>query len=718
MISRRPYFVPLEEIDAKHKHALVAALLAIFLGVLGVHRFYLHRNKSGMAIILVNLLSFGLGLLITVPLVLSEGVYYAYPENKWHVRNKKVVAVKTQPNFKEQLSEANQKFAQEMHANNAQFRKNISDIFVQPKANVKPQTADLNIIEIGSSTPQPIPTPTAPTNSESWLRRLEIPYERQSMQIPQIKQETLKLYEAICTIVDHELQKDGNSLLKLKHELEQSGKYYGNILYTLYCVAEGEIEHHYSSTGYDNSFSYGILRSHTNDHYTELVNKYCESYVERLPVADEATRAAYHLTPNGLRPVWWDTDGFIRENHNLAPGQTKILDRTPYRSTIVLNIPEIRLLVIAQYLATMNGLRQHFEKPQEWPPKTAEYLKYLFGASSNYDPYDYASAWIAHYILKLCEQTIRQNIPYSRLLNTETEIAYIKKTVPPSEYEAILERATRPIKSFGVSKETTEALRKQSPQAWKRNVTELASAQPEQYAHILEQYRNDPDFINIAKQAVKHTAGYTTNRLIACYAYFATVGQEEIDKPTLRMLHEIVTHPVQQRVFMEVAQQKLAFNIELIRQLEVLTQPPVHSIKLDTRKIEAAQEAHEDALMRVAGYLGEDDSPETLDEVQPTPKNEISVDALFGVSTDEGPIDTPTLNGDQTDFLRLVVKSDYDLDVAQAESFVRTKHKLLGSYVQEINQQYYEILEDQLLRTVDDKITVEEIYHQQIEEII
>lgn len=44
-----------------------AALMAFFLGVLGIHRFYMGHNGTGMAMLLITVLTCGYGSFITVP---------------------------------------------------------------------------------------------------------------------------------------------------------------------------------------------------------------------------------------------------------------------------------------------------------------------------------------------------------------------------------------------------------------------------------------------------------------------------------------------------------------------------------------------------------------------------------------------------------------------------------------------------------------------------
>ena len=58
------------------KDKLVAGLLAIFLGTLGIHKFYLGYTKSGVIMLLVSLLTFGVGATVMAVIALIEGIFY------------------------------------------------------------------------------------------------------------------------------------------------------------------------------------------------------------------------------------------------------------------------------------------------------------------------------------------------------------------------------------------------------------------------------------------------------------------------------------------------------------------------------------------------------------------------------------------------------------------------------------------------------------------
>lgn len=65
---------------------IVAGLLAIFLGFLGIHNFYLGFKEKAIAQLLISVLSFGFLLIITGIWALIEGILIlcSKPGSKWH----------------------------------------------------------------------------------------------------------------------------------------------------------------------------------------------------------------------------------------------------------------------------------------------------------------------------------------------------------------------------------------------------------------------------------------------------------------------------------------------------------------------------------------------------------------------------------------------------------------------------------------------------------
>ena len=58
------------------KSKLAAGLLGIFWGSLGIHKFYIGYNKAGLIMLLVSLLTCGIGASIMMVIGIVEGIMY------------------------------------------------------------------------------------------------------------------------------------------------------------------------------------------------------------------------------------------------------------------------------------------------------------------------------------------------------------------------------------------------------------------------------------------------------------------------------------------------------------------------------------------------------------------------------------------------------------------------------------------------------------------
>lgn len=63
---------PVMMTDQPPKQMIVALLLGLFIGTLGIHNFYLGHTGRGIAQLLITILTLGIGVLITGPWVLIE----------------------------------------------------------------------------------------------------------------------------------------------------------------------------------------------------------------------------------------------------------------------------------------------------------------------------------------------------------------------------------------------------------------------------------------------------------------------------------------------------------------------------------------------------------------------------------------------------------------------------------------------------------------------
>ena len=63
-------------VPANSKSKVAAGLLGIFLGALGIHKFYMGYTKAGIIMLLVSLLTLGIGAIVMEIIGLIEGIMY------------------------------------------------------------------------------------------------------------------------------------------------------------------------------------------------------------------------------------------------------------------------------------------------------------------------------------------------------------------------------------------------------------------------------------------------------------------------------------------------------------------------------------------------------------------------------------------------------------------------------------------------------------------
>ena len=73
---QQPGYYAQPAVPANSKSKIAAGLLAILLGTLGIHKFYLGYTKAGVIMLLVSLLTLGLGAFVMEIIGLIEGIMY------------------------------------------------------------------------------------------------------------------------------------------------------------------------------------------------------------------------------------------------------------------------------------------------------------------------------------------------------------------------------------------------------------------------------------------------------------------------------------------------------------------------------------------------------------------------------------------------------------------------------------------------------------------
>lgn len=703
------YFI--SETDLKDRSVSIntAIGLTFFLGIIGIHRFYLDRPVSGLIYWLALFVTAGQALWVIVPLVIIEFIQLIALSGK--INKGETTAVLSASNLSsDSMILTPEVTSRSLDANRP--HRMISDITISPRHNnvthIAPNLDDepgiYEVSNIETSVIQPMkPEQIVKMSSlETWSQKLELPYERRDLSVTQLKQGSYYVYELLAEYIDQGLKKEGSSLDELGRQVIAERSYYSNILYTIFCIAEGEVTYHYSGGegGYDNSFSYELLEARTSKAYIEHLKQYVTSIAGKLPQANEETRHYFRLTNNGLATVWWDMDGVLRESGKISEKFIRILNITPSRSTKLYEIPGIRAAILLHYHRVITVLEQQYDTVPNWPVRINTYLGRIFDENRKYveNPYNIT---LLNYILKLSEQTIRENIPYARLLDTTKERASIQKVIPKIAAQAVL-AAVDNLKPLKLSNKTLVLLRAQNPTAWKLDLIDISSAPLEKVIVILERY-NQPGEINKVVGEVVKKHNDPKVKLLALYAL--SVVDVSLDEKLHKTLLTLIHH-AQLGIYDKLVLQNKKLSPELAEHLLELNKAPRKQVILNEERLSRAQYDHNQAITSVVGYLGE--KAAQSDTVEPVLSTEPLIDreGLFASSKNESWV----LTDDHRRFLSLLVDAPNGIDTSVGAEFARKQKKMLNGYLQSINKSLYGKFEDQVIVQRDGRIVIDDEY--------
>lgn len=703
------YLVKQVEIDRHGRSALTAGWLSIFFGSLGVHRFYLKRPLSGCIILITTLITFGLAAIVFIPLQIIEGIVLFVQHRQKNSPDQTQAATSTfvETPIPQQATPSPEPQHPAVQPAEARKQPFISD-FVRAEVHARPKPADdVAIYDVSDIKPSSIrpPEETEVTQHQQpaniWISRLELPYERRNLRIPELREAVYATYAELAKFIDQELGQYNTSLEEVAANMPNDQySYYNNFLYTIFCIAEGHVTSHYTANeAYDNTFSYDLLRRRTNANFVKKVRQHASELANNLPPASDEIKRVFGLTPNGLVYTWWDPDGYLREHSAVNSDEEWLLGLTSPRSTKLYEIPEIRWLIFRQYFLALEQLREQRRSATGWKVRIGKYLDDVFG-NRRYVSNTYSFMILTH-VLKLAEQAVREKLPYTRPLNIDNEIAQIRQAIPRQAADAIqnsLANVTLP----KLSDAALSALRAQNPSAWKHDVAKAKTLKDTVVA--LNLYLTDPNVDKLAKGIFKNSSELK-QKLIALYVIDKTSKADEWSRKKVATL----LHPQQLDAYNLLLKADLPVSPATADKIEALTLQPRKRVVLDEERMQKAHADHNRAVKSVTDYLGEAEPAAIPEQQQP----KISMDALFS-----SPQEAVELSDKQKEFIHLVLSSDQGIDTKQAADIAKSQGKLLNGYLQSLNKTLYELFEDQVIVQRDDRIVVEVEYREAVKELV
>jgi hypothetical protein len=544
-----------------------------------------------------------------------------------------------------------------------------------------------------------------------WLNILSKSFgERKfTAQSEQIRLETEKLYCQLAEVTNSYLEIKGSSIAQ---ELRTSQfSYYGNIPYTLYCIAEGEITRGYHpSDGYDPNFSYSLIIQRYGQDLVDRLGETSTKYVKRLPLPSAQTQAVLNLTAKGLPIYWWDSDGFVRQQYSIDTTSIKMLNRSVGRNTVFwLNNAEVRYQIIQRYLASLKLVIASMDNPSyKWAKIHKIAIASLSRDKNQY--IDYAQLRLPAALLKVAEQYTREAAIYAHSLNIDQEVSYIKRSVPQEIFDELMGE----LRGHGLpqlSSSTYSELRATFTSSIKVDSERLPSLSESEIMTLFNEYEHDPSFSKFCEAVLKIVVGKATIRLVALYYIVSLLKDTEQLRPSYQRVLESIVHPKQIDLFYAISKGVLPLIDDIYSTMHQLIESPKKYIKLNTSEISAIRQNHEVTESLLSEYLGDSDSKEIYtSETTASPTKNIPTSLEEAFASDLVDESVAIYTDDEAKLISLLCSLSGKASREDVDRLIFEHGRPISAIINDINKKAYRDLEDQLIILSDDTIYLDPDY--------
>ncbi|MFC6346134.1 tellurite resistance TerB C-terminal domain-containing protein [Vagococcus carniphilus] len=739
-----------------NKKKWIAGLLAIFLGWIGYQKFYLKNKISGIIFISVLLLIiftqnpfiFLIYMLLIIYSFIEGCIYLVtagkeylvelkrniYSEsNKKNVSNRKNLKKKnskkrtktSDSNDKKKIKK--QKLIHES-INVEQDKKRIVEnetslLLTEPIKRVTQEGEKIlkveelpsekeSVIDITDIEDQRIIVPASATKQQSeidWISSLEIPYERVIMENKQIKDETLKLYATLCNFTDNELKKDKQTLLDVCDKWGQNN-FYNNLLYTFYCIAEGHVTvAHSIKHFYDNTFSYSLLEDAIGKKMKDkiqLVGLQAQTVLGTKIKPDSQFEKDNNVLSSSTQ-CWWDKDGELQKKCSFLSSDIYLLNNTYFRETRLWELPEVKLEIIKLYLNLWKIILAESEQLDNWGKMSLLSIKKIkkedriFNERTN----KFMSA-----LMKISENEVRNSLPktsYTLRLNVSEAHHLVDLFVP----NTVRENITQVLNSYkqNRTKKVKEMLLTNLYNSSAKNANVISEyilihENDDFWCQLLIKEQEATDYLKALKLLQKNTNN-TDLKLISCFE----IARNEKMTMSLKKAIEEYIYPDNLILFEEQVKLKEPLSLEIVSYLLKLKNPLRKKVNLDRNQIENSKKELTETINSLDLFLGES---EDFSEIVVT--KELLQSNQIENKTDKNESD---YSKQAIQLISQLTKSE-KLSISEVELLAKNNGVMLNMFLKEINQEFYEVLGDQMLLIEEDYVIIDSYYVEFAKEVI
>lgn len=436
----------------------------------------------------------------------------------------------------------------------------------------------------------------------------------------------------------------------------------------------------------------------------------------------------------------WRLGARYKTKLNLTKEQSEILNNFYYSSNNFSGIEFCNLEIIKLFLATIKELKNRYSKKE----KPLQHQFEIIGDIIARKHFKYrANSYNYKYIIestpkdiysiafKWCENAVRELYGHKRKVSTDTYYTHV-------EIITVLDEITSNIKDVINSllptvtepDEATEIeLYSKNTNRWKQKFEKISADLSDGKKFIEEIKRlaylnkRNPSIENIYFEASKCIAPINKEASLTLYIYYlyqdlnsSTFDNKKLTKTIQKSLFKTneQLHDFEEVVSELIKDRKLDKALEAVSKVYV---PKRKKIALDREAIKEVNQRHSGTVELLNEYLKDEfEDDENIITTKELNTEELQIEITHKIDSPTSSILTNDilLDTNQSDLLKLFVKSSLTVPQTEMDAFVKSKGLFKNQFIESINDVCYEVLDDVLIEEEDDNYIINENYYQRI----
>ena len=525
------------------------------------------------------------------------------------------------------------------------------------------------------------------------------------LKIPILKGEIIELYNKICETADIELRKKKKSLIKEIIKVKKGNYYFREKIFN--DIFSGTIqvingEYRGNKRNINENYYFRDFFDIIGENINKIIINEINAYLKELPRLNTEIIEYYNLTPNGLPYRYWDKNGKFREEHKFSELEQRILEKTSFRQTKIWNNYEAKKQMILLYLDEWKIIEERVKTEEKLKKKSKKIINAILNLQ-DYVYFEYNEIEGLYAILKIIENKIRSFIPNYKILETEKELESIKKFFPKSMSNELLEN----IENFKISKEKIESIItyeiKNYPKDWKLKLGYIELFN-EKKINLIIRFNNDENLEKIIKELLKKEQN-SDDKL---FYLFLLNKKRELKKTEVKMLEKIISADRFQD-YKKLLDKDNEITQKIYEELKLLKFQKIKKINLNLEKVKMTKEKFDETVNILEEYLKEENEEADIGKIC----NEEQKDMVIENKEQE------KIENFQDNKIKEVLKviiETQKIGENDLKNYAKEKNMSLNAYIDSINKELYDIVNDQVIILENNTVKIDEFYIDDIKE--